>query len=182
MKRFGHGQSASDIARARRRCRRLRRTAIADRRRDPARRVQGLARARSFRGDGACARQWAPRRRRCLVARRRHLDRRDQVVPDRLSDRRQMDGISAPLRPALFRRGAGLPRRGDTRRGGADARRPLWRASRARAGGGAPQRRPPQGDDVVLRPRRSAQAAASSRSRPAASTRDRSPLSHRERG
>ena len=39
----------------------------------------------------------------------RHLDRRDQILPARFSDRRQMDRVPAALRPALFRRGADFP-------------------------------------------------------------------------
>ena len=53
--------------------------------------------------------QWPARRRGGAVGRRRYLDRRDQVLPARLSDRRQMAGLSGVLRPALFRGQRRLP-------------------------------------------------------------------------
>src|SRR4029078_13279190 len=37
------------------------------------------------------------------VTQRRHFDRRDQILPPRLSQRREMAGLSRVLRPALFR-------------------------------------------------------------------------------
>jgi len=73
----------------------------------------------------------------------------------------QMDRIPSPLRPALFCGVSRLPLPRDPSGCGADARRPVWRASGAGTGRGALRRDTAQGDDANLRPRRGAETPAS---------------------